>query len=173
MTYKENSDTGEDDLEENFNGQVAIGKAEEYKYLGFVISNTGDNMANIREVKKKSIGVIRKIMNKLKSLHLKSYYFECSMILMNSIVRRSILYASDMYYNLMEIELRHIERIEEEFLRKVLKTTRGCPITQLYLEMEQIPARFEIQKMRCLYLKYILSQDDDSFQSSTQPKLKR
>ena len=28
--------------------------------------------------------------------------------------------------------------------------------------MGQIPARFEIQKMRCLYLKYILSQDDDS-----------
>ena len=97
VTYNENSDTGEDDLEENFNGQVAIGKAEEYKYLGFVISNTGDNMANIREVKKKSIGVIRKIMNKLKGLHLKSYYFECSIILMNSILRGSIFYASDMY----------------------------------------------------------------------------
>ena len=47
VAYKENIDTGEDDLEKNFNGQVAIGKADEYKYLCFVISNTGDNMANI------------------------------------------------------------------------------------------------------------------------------
>ena len=81
---------------------------------------------------------------------------------MNAILRPTILYASDMYYNLKETEVRQLERIEEEFLRKVLKTRRGCPIVQLYLELGQIPARFEIQKMRCLYLKYILSQDENS-----------
>ena len=101
-------------------------------------------------------------MNRLNSLHLRNYYFECSIILMNSILRGSILYASDMYYNLKESEVRQIERIEEGFMRQVLKTTKGCPITQLYLEMGQIPARFEIQKMRCLYLRYILNQDEDS-----------
>ena len=81
---------------------------------------------------------------------------------MNSMLRGSILYACDMYYNLKETELRQIERIEEEYLRKVLQTTRGCPITQLYLEMGQYPARFEIQRMRCLYLKYILKEKDAS-----------
>ena len=119
-------------------------------------------MANIKQMKNKSIGIIRKIMNRLNSLHLRNYYFECSIILMNSILRGSILYASDMYYNLKESEVRQIERIEEGFMRKVLQTTKGCPITQLYLEMGQIPARFEIQKMRCLYLRYILNQDEDS-----------
>ena len=39
---------------------------------------------------------------------------------------------------------------------------KGVPITQLYLEVGQFPARFEIQKMRLLYLKYILEQDDES-----------
>ena len=43
-----------------------------------------------------------------------------------------------------------------------MRTTRGCPITQLYLESGEIPARFEIQKMRCLYLKNILSQDENN-----------
>ena len=43
----------------------------------------------------------------------------------------------------------------------ILNKTKGCPITQLYLEMGQIPARFVIQKMRCLYLKYILIQEGD------------
>ena len=146
IDYQENTDTGEDDLIESFNGQVAIDKTEEHKYLGFVISSKGDNMANIRQIEKKSIGVKRKIINRLNSLHLQKYYFECSIILMNSMLRGTILYASDMYYNLKESELRHIERIEESFLRTVLQTSNGCPIVQLYLEMGQIPARFEIKK---------------------------
>ena len=58
--------------------------------------------------------------------------------------------------------MRHLERIEETYLRKVLNTTKGCPITQLYLAVGHTPARFEIQKMRLLYLKYILEEDDTS-----------
>jgi hypothetical protein len=56
--------------------------------------------------------------------------------------------------------LRQLERIEEGYLRQILKTTRGCPITQLYLAIGQIPARFEIQKMRLLYLNYILENEE-------------
>ena len=153
---------GEDDFVESYVGQVPIGKTNEQKYLGFIISNKGDNMANIREIKKKSIGIMRKIFNKLNSLYLRSYYFECSITFMDSMLRGSILYACDMYYNLKEAELRQIERIEEEFMRKVLQTSRGCPITQLYLEMGQYPARFEIQRMRCLYLKYIINENEES-----------
>ena len=67
-----------------------------------------------------------------------------------------------MYYNLKETEIRRIERIEEGFMRKILQTTKGCPITQLYLEIGQAPARFEIQKMRLLFLKYILDQEEES-----------
>ena len=67
-----------------------------------------------------------------------------------------------MYYELKENELRQLERIEEEYMRKVLNTTKGCPIIMLYLTLGHVPARFEIQKMRILYLKYILSQKEDS-----------
>jgi hypothetical protein len=72
------------------------------------------------------------------------------------------LYACEAYYNLKENEIRQIERIEENYLRKVLNTTKGCPIVQLYLEMGHTPARVEIQKIRLLYLQYILQQSDDS-----------
>ena len=112
-------------------------------YLGFVISSTG-----IEQIKKKSIGVIRKIFNRLNSLNLQQYYFECSMIFLNVMLRPSILYACEAYYNLKENEICQIERIEENFLRKVLNTTKGCPIVQLYLEVGHTPARMEIQKIR-------------------------
>ena len=113
-------------------------------------------------VKKKSVGVIRKILEKLNGLKLKKYYFECGIILMNVILRGSILYAAECYYDLKEKELRIIERIEEGFMRKLLKTTAGCPIVQLYLELGQIPARYQIMKLRILFLKSMLHEKEDS-----------
>ena len=59
-------------------------------------------------------------------------------------LRSSILYACETYYNLKETEIRQIERIEEGFLRQLFKTPKGCPIAQLYLEAGYIPARFAI-----------------------------
>ena len=77
-------------------------------------------------------------------------------------LRSSILYASETYYNLKETELRAIERIEENYLRQLLKTTRGCPISQLYLELGHQPARFEIFRRRLLFLKNILHENPNS-----------
>ena len=119
-------------------------------------------MANIRQLENKSIGVVRKIFNKLGCMNLQQYYFEGAVILLNTMLRGSILYACEMYHNLKESEIRRIERIEEGFMRKILHTSKGCPITQLYLEIGQAPARFQIQKMRLLYLKYILDQEEES-----------
>ena len=75
-------------------------------------------------------------------------------------LRSSILYASETYYNLKETELRAIERIEEAFLRRLFKTSKGCPIAQLYLEAGHKPARFEIFRIRLLFLKTILHEPD-------------
>ena len=112
-------------------------------------------MVNINHIKKKAKGTIRRIFNRLNSLNLQKYYFECAIVFMNTMLRCSILFACETYYNLKESELRQLERIEERFLRELLKTSTGCPITQLYLEVGQYPARYEIFKIRILYLKYI------------------
>ena len=77
-------------------------------------------------------------------------------------LRGSILYGCETYYNLKERELRQIECIEEGYLRQVLKTGKCCPISQLYLEFGQVPARVEIQKMRLLFMKYIFTQKEES-----------
>ena len=73
--YKENKISGKLDMIEVYDGKIDIVKTNQYKYLGFVISSTGDNMANIKAMKNKLIGVIRRIHSKLSSLNLKQYYF--------------------------------------------------------------------------------------------------
>ena len=55
VEYVYNKTTGVVDLCESYDGKVKIEKAEEYTYLGFVISCKGENMANICQRKNKSI----------------------------------------------------------------------------------------------------------------------
>ena len=153
---------GELQLREEFKGKTEMEEVNKYKYLGFVLSNSPDNMANIRSLKIKSIITTKSILSKLKSLNLQKYYFECGILFMNSMLRTSILYACETYYNLKENELRCIERIEESFIRQLVSTRRYCKIALLYLEFGVWPARFEIKRLRLLFLKYILNQDEDS-----------
>ena len=126
-----------------------------------MISSKGDNMRNINEMKNKSVWIINKIFNRLNSLNLKKYFFESASIFLNVMLRSSILYASETYYNLKETELRALERIEESLLRQLFKTSKGCPISQLYLEAGHTPARFEIFRVRLLFLKNILHEEPD------------
>ena len=160
--YVENVKTRKYEMVERYEGEVMMEQTNEYKYLGFIISSKGDNMININAMKRKSIGIMKSIIFKLDSMNLRQYYFEVAMVYFNVILRGSILYASETYYNLTEYQLRNIERIEEGFLRKILNTTRGCPISQLYLETGQWPARYQIIKLRMLFLKSILDQDERS-----------
>ena len=162
VEHEENKNTGESDLKEYYKGRVNIGKTDKQKYLGFVLSNKGDNMVNISEMKTKSIWIIRKIFLKLDSLHLKKYYFECGIIFLNVMLRSSVLYGCETYYNLKETEIRQLERIEEGFLRKLVQTSKGCPISQIYLESGHTPARFHIKKTRLLFLKCILEENPNS-----------
>ena len=62
VEHRDNFVTGDTDLVETYAGQVKMGKIVEQKCLGFILSSTGDNMANIRMLKKKSIGTIQKYL---------------------------------------------------------------------------------------------------------------
>ena len=48
---------------------MSIGKIKRHKYLGLVISNKGDNSANMQD-RKKALGNIKTMIRKLKSLNL-------------------------------------------------------------------------------------------------------
>ena len=74
----------------------------------------------------------------------------------------SILYACEAYYDWKETEIRQLERIEESFMRQILKTGAKCPISQLYLELGQVPARFQIKRTRLLFLHDMLQQIETS-----------
>ena len=47
-------------------------------------------------------------------------------------------------------------------MRQLLKTTKGCPIVQLYMELGLAPARVDILKTSLFFLKYILNKEEES-----------
>ena len=108
------------ELLEKYIGKVSIEEVQEQKYLGFILSSEGNNLANIKAMEQKAIGIIWTILWKLDHLILRQFYFECSKLFMNTILRGSILCAAECYYNLTENRLR-IERIED-----YKKTIQNC-----------------------------------------------
>ena len=68
--YFENEATGDIELKEKYVGKIAVEEVKEQKYLGFILSSKGNNLANIQSLEKKSYGVIRTILTKLNNLKL-------------------------------------------------------------------------------------------------------
>ena len=88
--------------------KVKMTKVNQLKHLGFVISEDASNVPNISEKKKKSIGIIRGIMNTIKGLG--TYTIKNGVIYLNSLLRGSILYAAETYYNLSVKEILEVLR---------------------------------------------------------------
>ena len=63
VKYEDNPETGSISLVGTFSGIEKIEQTITQNYFGFVLSSTGDNMAHITMIKKKSIGVMKKIFN--------------------------------------------------------------------------------------------------------------
>ena len=97
------------------------------------------------------VGITRSIIHMIKGL--KSFTIKNWIIDINSLLRASILYAAETYYNISERNLRMLEGIEEDCLRKIFETETGCPISLLYLQTGHISAQFQIQIMILNFLK--------------------
>ena len=102
MTFHEDKSTGDTYFNETYEGLVPIKNADTHIYLGHVISNSGDNSANIKERTRKALVNRRKIFSRLESIYLGEYYFECAIVLMLCMLRSSLLYSAETYYNLKE-----------------------------------------------------------------------
>ena len=139
----------DDNLIEKFEGKIMMKNVKEQKYLGFTISEDGSNMKNIIAKEKRAYGIKKQIQFLIKNLG--KYTFESSMIYVNSLLRSSILFAAEAMYNVNETEYRHIERIEEDIMRNIFDTGKGCAGYQLYFEAGKLPARIVIKKMKLIF----------------------
>ena len=145
---------------EKLEGKVEMKEANSLMYLGYMLSKKGDNMQNIIHKRNKCIGTQRQILKLVEPLG--PYRFESAWIYIQSLIRNSILYASEAMTNVKEKEYRAFECIEESVIKQVFKTLRSCPRHLLYLEAGVIPARYQVHRQVLNFLQYILQQPSDS-----------
>ena len=86
------------------------------------------------------------------------------MILLNSLIRSSVLYGTEAMYNITENEIRELERIEEKQMKSIFKAETGIqvPLHIMYLDGGQVPARYQIKRYKPNFMQYILQQNEES-----------
>ena len=152
------------DIKETYTGKQNMKLEDSLMYLGHVVSKKGGNIQNILHKRNKAIGTERLIMKLIQNMG--PYTFEGALIYIQTLIRNSILYASETMYNVIEKEWRALEKIEESVLIKVFKTKRSCPRHLLYLETGMYPARYQVHRQMLNFLQYILQQPSESLLQS-------
>ena len=107
-------------------GEEEMELKEEEKYLGEIISKDGRNLKNIRTRVNKGIGITKNILNLLDGIPFGKFYYEVAIILRNSLFVSSVLYNSEVWYNLTNAELDLLETADIHLLRGILKAPKKC-----------------------------------------------
>ena len=90
------------------------------------------------------------------------YYFQVAIILRNTILANGILTNSEAWYGLNDSDLKILEGVDEQLLRRVLEVPSTCPKEMLYLEMGCVPFKYIVASRRLNCLHYILNEDESS-----------
>ena len=132
------------------------------RYLGDVISKDGKNIKNIQARVSKGTGIVRNILTMLDGIPFGKYHFEAGVILRNSLLASSMLFNSEVWYNVTNSELELLETVDVMLLRGILKAPQSTPKEMLFLELGLVPFREMIRRRRLGFLYYILNEDKDS-----------
>ena len=108
-------------------GEKVMEKKEEERYLGDIISTDGRNIKNINARMKKRIGsIVKNINNMIEGIPFRMmFFYKVALILGNSFLVSSILFNSEVWYNINGAELNLLETVDIDLLRKILKAPKS------------------------------------------------
>ena len=75
-------------------------------------------------------------------------------------VFNEILYNSEAWHGITKKQIKTLEKIYEELLRRILKIHSKTPKEFLYLETGSTPIKWILKQRRVNYLKHILALED-------------
>ena len=136
-----------------------ISQADSYKYLGDQVSNGLEILYNKRVDKAQGYSATCVAMCTEISLGIQLY--AVAKLLHSSIFVNGTLTNMETWPKCSEARIAKFEKVEQNFMRKVLKAHSKTAIEALYLELGIIPLRFHLMKRRVLYLHTIMMRDDN------------
>ena len=86
--------------------------------------------------------------------------YEVAKLLHLSIFVNGTLLNMETWPKCTEARISRFEKVEQNFMRRILKAHSKTPIEALYLELGIVPLRFHLMKRRILYLNDILNREE-------------
>ena len=158
----EDCDTENIKVKDTCDGDEVMEEKNSERYLGDVISKDGKNIKNIQARVNKGTGIVRNILTMLDGIPFGKYHFEAGVILRNTLLASSMLFNSEVWYNVTNSELELLETVDLLLLRGILKAPKSTPKEMLFLELGVVPFREMIRRRRLGFLHYILTEDKNS-----------
>ena len=98
-------------------------------------------------------------MNLMEMVNFGDHYFEIGMLLRESMLINGILTNSEVWYNLLKVEIKELEDIDKLLLRRLLQVPESTPGEAYFLELGILPIEVIIKARRINYLYYLLTDD--------------
>ena len=128
-------------------GQHNIKTVRTYKYLGFVVTPTGEIKTGLSDLKDRALKAIYKIKMKMGQYFRK--YVKTTLKLFDTLVTPILLYASDFWGCLRQPFNNPIENTHNRFLKELIGVQRQTSNTGVLLETGRVPIHL-LAKKHCL-----------------------
>ena len=130
-------------------------KLTEDTYLGDIISQDGKNTKNIDNRVAKGLGIFTDIMNILGKVSLGQHYFKIGLLLRESMFLNGILTNAEIWYGITKSEIKKLEDLDLNLMRKILNKPFSVPSEGVYLELCCMNIETIIKARRLNYLHYL------------------
>ena len=127
-----------------FYGKKSLENVREYKYLGFIVTPSGEIRTGLEDLRVRALRAIAKIRKSLGPLFQKNIWN--SLHLFNYMVRPILLYMSDFWGALKHPSNSPIERVHLSFLKQLLGVRRQTNTSAVLLELNTVPLIFHARK---------------------------
>ena len=133
--------------------------ADREKYLGDIIDKDGRIQATIESRKSKGQGITTGIMSIIDEIPLGKHRVDVAFKLREVMLLNGILFNSEAWHGVTKPQIRELEKIDENLIRRILKAHSKTPLEFLYLESGTISIKWILAQRRVNYLKTILEKD--------------
>ena len=128
-------------------------------YLGDKIDRKISIKETIKSRISKGFGAVSNILAIVNEVPLAHWRIEAGLQLRQAMLLNSILFNSEAWHGVSDVELGQLEKVDEALLRGLLNAHSKVPLESLYLETGCIPIRFIIKTRRLSYLHNILQKE--------------
>ena len=126
-------------------GETKLKNVREYKYLGFIVTPSGEIRTGLEDLRIRAMRALTKIRKALGPLF--QHNLRNTMHLYNFMVKPILLYCSDFWGTLRHPQNSPIERLHLSFYKQILGVRKQTKTEAVFLELGTVPLMLHATKM--------------------------